>query len=481
MEKVSSNSWMTTLEYVADSDSALCASPNNCVFTQTALEFRIYTDQAGVRDMVGPSFYLSLPVFNSLSGSANFKEPNLTVYPAFGTEEIEKTLILSSNVLIPHFIRQCRCLSYKSQSLLLPPTFYTNSLRKYPLVIVLGSSGQIVIKPLLRHMYTESAVEEVIVAYISIRDTCQYSPYAGGTVWQCRGAADCHKGCQWCWAPDRGDKCMPDEYRRLTEKCLSASSCHSIGEELLEYVEEYLLHRIQEKVSYRALVDAPQDRISIIGHGYGGLLACYAAITRPHLFGNAGCLSPKLYAPLDGLTSRRIGLPWTVSNQLVLCPEKRGLYHSQRYFIDVGENDDFEFPLSDPMVATEKLVGLMKDKLGLEDNKNIVLAIVPNEGNGLYRKKGVSNENLLQRLRFPLQFFLKPKGGTREHPRLQPVTDALYREGEAAKMGQGNLLQWNMTNDSTEAAALVMVGCPTGLVPLPVALGILGKVCMKSF
>lgn len=468
MEKASTNTWMTTLEYMVDHNSVLCASPNHCLFTQTALEFRIYTDQSGTEDMIGPNFYFPLPMYNSLSGSAEFKAPNLTVYPTFEAGGIEKSLILPSNMFIPDFIRQCKCLSYKYQSILLPPTFYTNGLKKYPLVVVLGNSGKIVIKPLLKHMYNESAIEEAIIVHLSIKDMCKYSPYSVNTVWKCKGASDCHKDCQWCWAPDRDDKCIPDEFRTLAKKCLSATRCYSIGEQLLEYIEHYLIHHIQVKVSYRAQLNAPQSRISIIGHGYAGLLACYAAITRPHLFGNAGCLSPKLYAPLDGLTSHRIGLSWTVSNQLALHPERKGLYNSQLYYIDFGENDDFEFPLNDPSVATESLVGLMKDKLGLEESKNIILAVVPNESNGIYRKRGETNENLLQRLRFPLQLFLKPQGGTREHPRIQAVADKLQMEEKTMVLKSNH-----ERNTSTDEATFK--SCPQGLVPLPVAGATLGR------
>ena len=471
MEKVSTNTWMATLEYIVDHNSVLCTSLNNCLFTHTALEFRIYTDQSGTGDMVGPSFYFPLPIYNSLSGSADFKAPNLTVYPSFEAGGIEKSFILSSNMLIPDFIRQCKCLNYKSQSILLPPTFYTNRMKKYPVVIVLGNSGKIVIKPLLKHMYNESAIQEAIVVHLSIKDTCKYSPYSVNTVWKCKGASDCHRDCQWCWAPDRDDKCMPDEFRMLAKKCLIATRCYSIGEQLLEYIEHYLIHYIQVKVSYRAQLNAPRSRISIIGHGYAGLLACYAAITRPHLFGNAGCLSPTLYAPLDGLTSHRIGLPWTVSNQLALHPEKKGLYNSQLYYIDIGDNDDFEFPLNDPLAATQNLVGLMKDKLGLEENKNIVLSVVPNEGNGMYRKIGETNENLLQRLRFPLQAFLKPQGGTREHPRIQAVADMSHMEGKTMVLEMTH--QRNASNDPIDEATFK--SCPQGLVPLSIAGATLGK------
>lgn len=468
MEKISSNSWTAALEYIDDRDSILCSSPINCIFTQTALEFRIYGDQAGITDMVGPNFYFTLPISNSLSGSVSFKKPNVTVYPTFDAHAIEKTLIMSSNMFIPDFIRQCKCLGFKSQSLLLPPTYYTNGLKKYPLVIVLGSSGKIAIKPLLKHMYNESAIEEAIIVHLSIEDTCQYSPYPSGTVWRCKGTTDCHKDCQWCWAPDRDNKCMPDEFRVLAKKCLSAGRCHSIGEQLLEYIEHYLINYIQEKVTSRAQVNAPQTRISIIGHGYGGLLACYAAVTRPHLFGNAGCLSPKLYSPLDGLAPHRIGLFWTVSNQPILHPEMMSLYHSQMYYIDIGEKDDFEFPLSDPSAAVESLIGLMKSNLRLEENRNIILAVVPNEGNALYRKRGITNENLLQRLRFPLQSFLKPKGGTKEHPRIQLVTKVLHQEGEAMRV------QLHHRNTTTNESA-TFKECPEGLVPIPVAVVSLGK------
>ncbi|MGI9377562.1 MAG: alpha/beta hydrolase [Tsuneonella suprasediminis] len=62
----------------------------------------------------------------------------------------------------------------------------------------------------------------------------------------------------------------------------------------LAWVADVLKPRID--MTYRTRPDA--DETTVVGASMGGLMACYAAIERPEVFGRAGCVSVP-FAPLD--------------------------------------------------------------------------------------------------------------------------------------------------------------------------------------
>ena len=412
------NGWKVEIDYTMDSDSTQCLSTRQCTELQNALEFRLNLDKGlgPSGDMLGPNFFIPLPLSNSLQGFSGRTSAQVTVYPWFrGARRQIKQHYASFKGMDAHF------------SILLPPSFDSSvRQKKYPLVVVLGPRASQVLPQLIDAMYNETLVDEAVVIFIDswgpeTQDLqCNYSPYQQGVVWKCKDytAADdgsCGKRWQTCWDSDATRLCsLRDPHTEELYKCrLISIPCRPGGELLLEFISKQLVDVVQAETNKRVMFDPPRHRVSLIGHGITGLLSCHAAVTRPDSFGNVACLSAPFYWPLDHTFSVKFGFRKALALNVPLTAAQRGLHCTQKYYIDVGEYDDSHLPqeVSWPVRDAREMIDMMKRHYMLKENENILFSVVPKASNNHYADLYMDSENLFRRLRIAFRHIMRPEGG----------------------------------------------------------------------
>jgi enterochelin esterase-like enzyme len=435
--------WKVDISYTYDSNALLCLSTSHCSLQQKALEFRVYRDELGKQDMLGPNFYIPLPISNSMAGALGFTAPEVMVYPWFdGTS----TTVQQIRIRIDRVMT--RNLGTMTFNMILPPSFDFNARKTYPLVLLFGAPT---ITHTLEHMYVhEASIKEAIVVTIDYVDDapfCLFNPFnedmtplafESNKVWRCKGSSqECHD-CQTCWDEQRLEKCEKEEFINQAMRCLQAVGCFGRADDLLDHIELKLLSEVAKKTQNRAQVNFPRDRMSIIGFDGAGLLACYAALTRPYYYQHAACLSTPFHWPMPslkdiGVNRARQGIGQVLhelNTTLLISPGLRLLHMTQKFYVDIGENDNFFFPAVDPYENAQWFVQLLKDTLWLEDSTNVYFSVVPDGGNSYYHHKRGAME-VFNRLKVPLFFFLRAEGGpNRDFPRIAKVSDTAYHQQE---------------------------------------------------
>ena len=434
--------WKVDISYTYDSNALLCLSTSHCSLQQKALEFRVYRDELGKQDMLGPNFFVPLPISNSMAGALGFTPPEVMVYPWF-----DGTSTTVQQIRIPQGTTLTRNLMPKF-NMILPPSFNFNARKTYPLVLLFGAPT---ITHILEHMYIyEASIKEAIVVAINYVDDapfCAFNPFMedmtamtfeSSKVWRCKGSSQqCHE-CQTCWDEQRIEKCEKDEFILQSTRCLQAVECFGRADNLLDLIELNLLSEIAKATQSRAQINFPRDRMSIIGFDGAGLLACYAALTRPYYYQHAACLSAPFHWPMPtlrdiGINRMRQGIGQVLREMnatLLTAPGLRLLHMTQRFYVDIGDLDNFFFPAVDPYENAQWFIQLLKDTLWLEDNKNVHFSIVPNGGNSYYHQRRGGME-VLNRLKVPLLFFFRAEGGpNRDFPRIAKVSDTAYHQQE---------------------------------------------------
>ena len=484
--------WRTELSFDADSGALPCLSSSYCAMNQAALEFRLYRDQLAQDGMFGPNFRVSLPISHSLSGAVDFMIPEVTVHPWFDGKMITKTdFTIRSSTYVTGQESELEV----GVTLLYPPSFDYNIHKRYPLIIMFGTKEPILITPLLEHMFLhEASIDEAVVASIHYLDAapfCLLSPFKGSKIWRCKTGKACHK-CQSCWDYQRAEPCDEEDFIAKAKKCLIDEGCQGRGEEILDFIEIDILPSLLERTANRLLLDPPRSRVSIIGYDGAGLLACFAALTRPTVYGNAGCLSAPFAWPLKELlpdVTEVFGMQSVYERKLLRQPKLQMEYATQKYFIDTGEKDNFFFPVVNPFHYTEQFINSLKENLKLRDNVNILYMSFPRMDNSYYHFPD-GGDKMLQRIRYPLLFFLGAKGGpSKNFSRMLQITEQSYAERNAklgATGGDKDVIAPDTSGTGHETTFLSNNSkfCTTNTeqvksknhVPLPVFLATLGKV-----
>lgn len=445
--------WRAELTYQSDSDALRCLSATHCTANQGAMEFRLYRDRLGQDSMLGPNFYIPLPLSNSMFGAADFLMPEVTVYPWFDGDMITKShFIIKSSI---HVTGRESELQF-NVTLLYPPSFDYNIRKTYPLVLIFGRRETALVAPLLEHMYSyEASIQEAMVVFIDYKEEapfCLFSPFKHSLIWRCKGdQRHCHS-CQSCWDPARIEPCDREEFVTKTRRCLKAVNCGGRAGAVLNLIELDLLPALLERTANRIQVDFPRDRLSIIGYSGAGLLACFAAVTRPLVYGNAGCLSAPFTWPIKGFKPRSLTGMYTFFPKLVTRiqqqPGLRMQYFSQKYFIDVGEQDSASLPVVDSHISAETFITLLQTKLKLQMNRNIMFASVPNMGKSYYHHPW-GGTDVLHRLKYPLLYFLRAEGGpNKDYSRILKITEESYGE----RAGKLPPAEETMSSDSADLA-----------------------------
>lgn len=283
--------WTAKLSYMVDSDGLPCLISTHCSLNQQALEFRIYKDSFGKDGMKGPNFYIPLPISDSISGSASFRVPSVTVYPWFNGETVTST---SFQFLIPSEVASTIKPITANCTLLYPPSFNENIRKKYPLVVILGTSNHY--KPLLEHLFLhEASVEEVAVLMVNPLDDDFHNmlPFPSSVELHCQGADWNCSSCQTCWAANRADPCEKEEFITKSKLCLYRKWLLGLGETFLELIERDLIAKTKVYMTNRLLYDPPRHRLTLMGHTDMGVTVFNEAIISPHIVGNVACFSPR--------------------------------------------------------------------------------------------------------------------------------------------------------------------------------------------
>ena len=432
------DTWRTKIEYRSSSDALLCTSRDYCVFNQRAVEFRFYRDQQGKDDMMGPNLYLQLPVSESMEGAPSFLTPSFTVYPWFDGREVStrqfevKATIHSLGLLG----------SYKATlDVLYPPSFEHNVKKHYPLVLYLGYSAQ-VFAPLLELAFAREALtrEAIVVGVTPLDQKPPYSllsPYPYSGMWYCKKQPCDVKKCATCWLPrTREDACDKTEFMYQAKKCMYFSKKGgSFGEMFLDFIEMDVVPKVREVTQERVEVDFPRHRLSIFGEfDATSLLACHAALTRPHIYQNAACFSAPFYWPLHSETKVAGEVQSVfqgIRKQFEATPALRAAYLSQKYYVDISSNQQAVLPYVDPYKHTDDFVGQLKTVLSLEEGKNIVYFTVSDIAVAPVMREAGSKASLMVFDRFlpALRFFLAAEGGpSREATRTRAVQDKTIAE-----------------------------------------------------
>ena len=474
------DTWKTQIDYRSSSEALLCTNSKFCFENQRALEFRLYRDTFGKENMKGPNFYIPLPISHSLKRGGDFLPPSVTVYPWFdGGDIIHKTINVRSSL---HVTGRAGELS-ASLDILYPPSFNYNSRKKYPVVFIIDYNVE-TLSPLLEYGYIhEASIEEALVVGIrpfeQVAPYSMSSPYYNNYVWRCK-KDHCEVNCQTCWKQRLSvDICDVDEFNVQASRCLYAQLIEAKGDQILDLIELDIVPQLKEMAQERLLVDPPKHRLSLIGFNGNGLLACYAALTRPWVYQNVGCLSAPFYWPLTSSLTKPAPSPGIfetlqrVKKDIEQNPALLSSYLSQKYYIDVTEHAHTFLPIVDIHEHTDNFVLQLQEILQLERNKNILFFNLPGVFlNYIHNKQ--SYFEIYHRILPALKLFLRAEGG----PSKDGARIHLLSNGEAIAENKelyGSLIgTGNETSLEQESCIILQSSKPTE-VPIVFFIPTLGK------
>lgn len=423
---VDEDAWTAILHYVVDSNGLPCLDPMYCSLNQLYLEFRVYLDTFGEHDMLGPNFFIPLPVSQSIHGALESHVPEFTVYPWFFSTDITS----KSMSFVSHSLTSIYGLSLDS-FILLPASFYENMNKKYPLLLVMYSGLDI--RQLLRHLTVyEASVKEIVIVLFEYKakSHAEFLPFNISYEPKCKDTPPCYD-CNQCWHPKRVEPCEVSEFKSKLKKanCIAVKNYLGKSEALINSIEHELLVEVQKVTESRVLFDFPKRRLTIIGFGDGALTALHAAITRPNVFQNVGCISPKFFLPSSSSLNTYNGMRhilWHEAAKLHENPAKKLLHMTQKFYFDHGEYDDFFFPMGDTNTAMEDIVHILKTQFDLEENVNIVKMTT---GGAKLDYENKTPPDMVSRLQLPLLLFFRTAGGpSKTFTRAFQISEVSYAE-----------------------------------------------------
>ena len=445
MTRVQEGHWIMDFNYTYDSNSLLCTHSLRCSLNQKALEFRVYRDQIAVDGMLGPNIYIHLPVSNSISGYSDFSPPIVVAHPWFdGTRIITRKVVLTNPL---HFGLNSP-VNYVA-TIFFPPSYKHNLFKRYPVVITFGKDLKNMIIPLLESMYSrENSIEEAFIFAMHNSENshmppfCELNPfstfesnssispfnYEFGCTGETEAKERCYE-CMTCLNPVRASLCDAVEFSREAKRCgFSRTVCDSRADGFLDNIENSFLSEMSVRTLGRIKIDFPKDRISIIGIDGGGLLACYAALSRPSVYKNAACISAPFHWPfryLDRMESREnqgIGLLLNeVTDRMNVRQEYILLHTTQKYYIDVGEFDNDYMPIVEEHNYSDWVVRQLEYRVGIAPENILYYKNVIGGTNSAYFLKKKGDVRPINRIKMPLLEFLKPEGGPNAHYPRTPV------------------------------------------------------------
>jgi len=107
------------------------------------------------------------------------------------------------------------------------------------------------------------------------------------------------------------------------------------GDLYLDFLQHTLLPRVQQQFN----LCTEKRCLGILGSSLGGLISCYAGVTRPHVYGVVGCMSSSFW--------------WNNGDFLSTIIPRLTASETQRYYVDCGDSGDSDDDLQDTsQVAT---------------------------------------------------------------------------------------------------------------------------------
>ena len=419
--------WTATLDYMVDSNGLPCLNSTFCLQNQAHLEFRVYyADMLGrERDMLGPNFFLALPISQSVQGAFQSRVPEFIFYPWFFSTDITSY----SLSLVSHRPTTQYELLLES-IILLPASFHENTGKKYPLLLVMYSGREI--RQLLRYFSVyEASIEEVVTVLLEykVKSYAEFLPFKISYEPVCINQP-CHT-CLRCWDPLRIEPCDDSEFRNelRSEDCVHIANYTGKSHDIISSIEYDLVVELQRVTKNRVLVDFPRERLSIVGFGEGALTAFHAAISRPNMVQNVACISPKFFLPGDSELHMQYGMKdilWREAAKLNGNPGKQLLHKTQKFYFDQGELDNLYYRIADAIRGVDEVVRILKRQFDLEESKNIFQMII---GGGWLDYENKRPPDILSRIRLPLILFFRAAGGpSSDFTRVISIPETSYPE-----------------------------------------------------
>ncbi len=459
--------WDIYINYTYDSNSLLCYNKNWCYLNQKAMEFRFYQDSRGEQDMVGHNFFLKLPVSNSMVHHHDFEPPPVYFFPSFSDHQVfYRHFILHNNLHYRPYNQPINA------TLFFPPSYEYNLHKRYPVVVVLGNDLHLQLVHLLESMFVfESNIKEAFVIAIPHSGRppyCAYNPFIvyndraytnfpGNLIWNCsnstRGYSECMR-CMECYITDRQGLCDAISFAEEVERCGNRpSECRGHGGALVDSLINIVIPELSYQTKGRMLTNYPKERISIIGIDGGGLLACFAALSRPLVFINAACLSAPFHWPLRSVTTKEsrkeqgIGfLLREIEERLKIRKELVGLYLNQKYFIDVDKNDNKYLPIVDAYNYSDWVVQQLMEKIYISPSNIQYHKYMEGQGNSYMHMHTEGDRRIINRIKAPLLFFLKPQGGFRAaYPRSMIIKNSHFSSRKNSIINEYNISDDDIT------------------------------------
>lgn len=343
LNKTGTDTWRIMVIYESAGDGYRCQNcADNTTLNVPYFDYRIYIDDK--IDMVGGDLHVKLPMSKS---SSYFNEiPEVFGYPWFFSKR---------GTGAPFVIESPQIGGNRSILLYKPPSFYENTYKFYPTLIVFdletktyNVSAHIINHPIVD---LETVSEYVMVGF------GDYTSQEERTLLltQVPGPG---LGCINGTLANRCDGCFPEglnytEYMwYMKHKCGKYVIVGGKGNDTLDFLTDTVLPKAKELTNARIQTDQPN--LGIMGYSLGGLMACHAAWTRPTIIGFAACQSPSFWWPATNDSA----VDAFFFNNVTLQDEtlRHGRPHQQIYLDGGGLETDLPFTLTQAMLSAAEVM-----------------------------------------------------------------------------------------------------------------------------
>lgn len=232
--------------------------------------------------------------------------------------------------------------------LYVPPGFEENPKPKYNLKIMFDLNQDVLafFKPALDHIFDQVAPDAIIMGFGDWKanepsdigtDRTNLLTMTQGDMLTCKSgsSADLCGGC----LPNSSLTNEEWVYWMTVGGCGQVEVMGGYADNTLDFLMNEALPIIKLRVEVMSLgqatIDEDRRAATIIGYSLGGLMSCYAAWTRPDVFGNGGCQSSSFWWPYAYNNSTMTLVPQFYLLNSVL-PQSNDIRQRQRILIDVG-------------------------------------------------------------------------------------------------------------------------------------------------
>lgn len=363
------DTWMVNITYKSSPGGFQCQECSDKSFVPgNKLQYRIFVDDR--EDMLGANFAIKLPVSKT---SPYFDvKPNFVSYPWFYVR----------SGTIQNFEIQSKYIGgSRNITIYTPPSFEENTYKTYPAIIGFDLSVDIttfskrnIDGPILPHAVAE---EYVIVGFgdyknSGVERTDLLTPTVG-PFYECVNGTF-GDNCGGCIPVDPTDN--PTEFMRyLKNDCGKLSVVGGRGDDTLDFLIYEALPFAKQHLSARLKT----DDLGVIGYSLGGLMSCYAAWTRPHVFSFAACQSPSFWWPSNNISMDAVDFDFL--NKTLKDPAFQGSRTHQRLYLDAGGMENLDpYRLTQAVVETGEMLNSFNS---FKLNENLWVAVDPGKNHSM--------------------------------------------------------------------------------------------------